>query len=98
MAQIGLLLVMVRYAVFEYLREGRGIDKDIELPFNMVGRSKYTVGCREHPPHGAPWVSGLVGHFVQTWPDSECSHTVQFSDCRTITFFSSGLCDIIIII
>ena len=34
-------------------------------------------------------------HFVQTWPDSECSHTVQllvhFSDFRTITFFSSGL-------
>ncbi len=42
------------------------------------------MGCREQPPRGAPWVSGLVGHFVQTWPDSECSHTVQFSDCRTI--------------
>ncbi len=39
------------------------------------------VGCREHPPRGAPWVSGLVGHFVQTWPDSECSHTVQCLDC-----------------
>ncbi len=25
--------------------------------------------------------AGLVGHFVQTWPDSECSHTVQFFDC-----------------
>ncbi len=25
----------------------------------------------EQPPRGAPWVSGLVGHFVQTWPDSE---------------------------
>ncbi len=37
-------------------------------------------GCREQPPHGAPWVSGLVGHFVQTWPDCECSHTVQFLD------------------
>ncbi len=36
-------------------------------------------------------VSGHVGHFVQTWPDSECSHTVQFlvqfSDCSTITLF-----------
>ncbi len=32
--------------------------------------------CREQPPRGAPWVSGLVGHLVQTWPDSECSHTV----------------------
>ncbi len=38
------------------------------------------MGCREQPPCGAPWVSGLVGHFVQTWPDSECSHTVQFLD------------------
>ncbi len=26
-------------------------------------------------------VSGLVGYFVQTWPDSKCSHTVQFLDC-----------------
>ncbi len=34
----------------------------------------------EQPPRGAPWVSGLVGHFVQTWADSECSHTVQFLD------------------
>ena len=25
----------------------------------------------EQPPRVAPWVSGLVGHFVQTWPDSE---------------------------
>ncbi len=23
------------------------------------------------PPRGVPWVSGLVGHFVQTWPDSK---------------------------
>ncbi len=37
-------------------------------------------------------VSGLVGHFVQTWPDSECSHTVQFLDSAVLrTFFSSGL-------
>ena len=36
------------------------------------------------PPHGAPWVLGLVGHFVQTWPDSECSHTVQFLDCSDL--------------
>ncbi len=53
-----------------------------------------------------PWrtlVSGLVGHFVQTWPDSECSHTVQFLDSAVLgpwnrDIFSSGLCDIIIII
>ncbi len=32
-------------------------------------------------PRGAPWVSGLVSHFVQTWPDRESSHTVQFLDC-----------------
>ncbi len=38
-------------------------------------------GCREQPPRGAPWVSGLVGHFVQTCPDSECSHKVQCLDC-----------------
>ncbi len=30
-----------------------------------------TRGAWEQPPRGAPWVSGLVGHFVQTWPDSE---------------------------
>ncbi len=28
-------------------------------------------GWREQPPRGPPWVSGLVAHFVQTWPDSE---------------------------
>ena len=37
-------------------------------------------GCREQTPRGAPWVSGFVGHFVQTWPDSEYSHTVQCLD------------------
>ncbi len=42
-------------------------------------------GCREQPPRGAPWVSGLVGHFVQTWPDRECSHTVQFLDSAVLT-------------
>ncbi len=41
-------------------------------------------GCREQPPGGAPWVSGLVGHFVQTWPDSECSHTVQFLESAVL--------------
>ncbi len=45
-----------------------------------TGRPLVTEGCREQPPRGAPWVSGLVAHFVQTWPDSECSHTVQFLD------------------
>ncbi len=38
------------------------------------------------PPRGAPWVSGLVGHFVQTWSDSECSHTVQFLDCSDLNW------------
>ncbi len=46
----------------------------------------------------SPWrtlgISGLIRHFVQTWPNSECSHTVQFlaqfSDCRTMTFFLVG--------
>ncbi len=44
----------------------------------------YFMGCREQPPRGAPWVLGLVGHFVQTWPDSECSHTVQCLDCKDL--------------
>ena len=38
-------------------------------------------GAWKQSPLGVPWVSGLVGHFVQTWSDSECSHTVQFLDC-----------------
>ncbi len=42
------------------------------------------LGCREQPPRGAPWVSGLVGHFVQTWPGSERSHTVQCLDCSDL--------------
>ncbi len=25
------------------------------------------IGCREQPLCGAPWVAGLVRHFVQTW-------------------------------
>ncbi len=41
-------------------------------------------GCRDQPPRGAPWVSGLVGHFVLTWPNSECSHTVQFLDSAVL--------------
>ncbi len=38
------------------------------------------AGVQTAASRGAPWVSVLVGHFVQTWPDSECSHTVQFLD------------------
>ncbi len=49
-----------------------------------------TLGVHE-TPRGAPWVSGLVGHFVPTWPDSECSHTVQCSDC-------SNWIDVVIVI
>ncbi len=53
---------------------------------DVLGSDHYSVGegCREQPPRGAPWESGLVGHFVQTWPDSECSHTVQFLDCSDL--------------
>ncbi len=40
----------------------------------------------EQPLRGAPWVSGLVGHFVQTWPDSECSDTVQCIDCSDLNW------------
>ncbi len=28
-------------------------------------------GCMRADSTWRPWVSGLVGHFVQTWPDSE---------------------------
>ncbi len=48
---------------------------------NSSMKSTCMQGWREQPPRGPPWVSGLVGHFVQTWPDSECSHTVQCLDC-----------------
>ncbi len=44
----------------------------------------WSTGCTEQSPRGAPWVSGLVGHFVQTWPDSECSHAVQFLDSAVL--------------
>ncbi len=57
------------------------------LEIFLIFFSPLPSGCREQPPRGAPWVSGLVGHFVQTWLDNECSHTVQFSDCRAITLF-----------
>ncbi len=50
----------------------------------LVGSSIFDGGYREQTPRGAPWVSGLVGHFVQTWPDSECSHTVQFLDSAVL--------------
>ncbi len=43
-------------------------------------------GAWEQPPRGALWVSDLVGHIVQTWPDSECSHTVQFLDCSDLNY------------
>ncbi len=31
----------------------------------------HVVGCMRAASTWRPWVSGLVGHFVQTWPDSE---------------------------
>ncbi len=57
--------------------------KVTDLKSAAVLSDDYT-GCREQPPRGAPWVSGLVGHFVQTWLDKKCSHTVQFLDCRDL--------------
>ncbi len=47
---------------------------------------KWLSWWREQPPRGPPWVSGLVGHFVQTWPDSECSHTLQCLDCSDLNW------------
>ncbi len=55
------------------------------LSISQIAKGSNTVGgWREQPPRGPPWVSGLVGHFVQTWPDSECSHTVQCLDCSDL--------------
>ncbi len=49
------------------------------IPYaNEIQGATCMEGCIGQPPRDAPWVSGLVGHFVRTWPDSECSHTVQF--------------------
>ncbi len=50
--QLGLFLLL------EYFCPGK-IHKPPPLP---------TRGALEQPPRGAPWVSGFVGHFVQTWP------------------------------
>ncbi len=86
--------------------EWPGLDSNAR-PIHLIpppAQPQRHVRCREQPSRGAPWVSGLFGHFVQTWPDSECSHTVQFLDSAVLglwnrdIFFSSGLCDIIIII
>ncbi len=52
-------------------------------------------GAWEQPPRGAPWVSGLVAHFVQTWPDSECSHTVQFLGCSELNWRLQSLSPIL---
>ncbi len=54
------------------------------VPYPEVYLLNVSQRCREQPPRGARWVSGLVGHFVQTWPDSECSHTVQCLDCSDL--------------
>ncbi len=61
---------------------GRMPHLDCQLLVKVVAGVAWIVkGAWEQPPRGAPWVSGLVAHFVQTWPDSEYSHTVQFLDC-----------------
>ncbi len=57
---------------------------DVDLVALFSGPLQSVMGCREQPPRGAPWVSGLVGHFVQTLPDSECSHKVQFLDSTVL--------------
>ncbi len=47
-----------------------------------------TWGAWEQPPRGAPWISCLIGHFVQTWPDSELlSHrVVLILDCSDLNW------------
>ncbi len=49
---------------------------------NNLKREPFQIGVEKAAPPWPTLVSGLVGHFVQTWPDSECSHTVQCLDCR----------------
>ncbi len=72
------------YTISRHCTCNNGLIKYLDIVFNngyTISQHRILVmGCREQPPRGAPWVSGLVVHFVQTWPDSECSHTVQCLD------------------
>ncbi len=50
----------------------------------LITLSYSMVGCMRP---AFPWRTlgvRFVGHFVQTWPDSECSHTVQYLDCSDL--------------
>ncbi len=66
------------------------VRAQIPVYVGTTGVLMHIKGCIwEQPPRGVPWVSGLVGHFFQTWPDSECSHTVQFLDCSDLNWRSN---------
>ncbi len=42
-----------------------------EFHYSIPSVSVCSPGCMRAASTWRPWVSGLVGHFVQTWPDSE---------------------------
>ncbi len=58
------LNIQMLYSFWYWCHFQRRVSIDICILF-MTFR-----GCREQPPRSTPWVSGLVRHFVQTWPDS----------------------------
>ncbi len=97
--QIGLLLFLPMVLThkstvlglwhFEFFKSAFGIFCQIQhciLPGSQKLKTWGGGGWRVQPPRGPPWVSGLVGHFVQIWPDSECSHTVQCLDCSDLNW------------
>ncbi len=50
-------------------------------------------GSWEQPPRGVPWVSGLVGHFVQTWLYDPFGVDVPLNcDTTTTIHFTFHLC------
>ncbi len=72
------------YAILEVFTKGQVscAKMDMLKMLNISGTDVRIVTISSISTNrGTPWVSGLVGHFVQTLPDSECSHTVQCLDC-----------------
>ncbi len=68
----------------EFMSKCGEYNKYIFVNIWPITRTTCRGACREQPSRGASWVSGFVGHFFQTWPDSECSHTVQFLDSAVL--------------
>ncbi len=80
--QESIIRFVLRYSTTAFMAQDNVIGT-VAIPFfHLIGNCGTLVLLSwEQPPRGVPWVSGLVRHFVQTWSDSECSHTVQFLDC-----------------